>query len=252
MFITDTLVITKRNLMRLVRTPQLLFFSSVQPIMFLLLFNYVFGGAVSRSTGGGSYISFLLPGILAQTALFGAVQTGVGMAEDLSKGVVDRLSSLPISRWSIVAGRTLADACRNIVVVTSMVGVGALLGFRFEEGLIAGVAAIVLAILFGFAFSWISLTVGLAVNDSETAQVAGFLWTFPLVFASSVFVPTKTMPSWLAAFADHQPVTQVVNSVRYLTTGVGSVSAIWWTIAWIVGIIAVFSPIATALFRKPR
>ncbi len=217
--------------------------------MFLLLFNYVFGGAVGQVTSG-AYISFLLPGILAQTALFGSVQTGVGIAEDLGKGVIDRLSSLPISRWSIVAGRTLADASRNILVVLVMICVGMILGFRFEEGFFRGVAAIALIVLFGFAFSWISLTIGLAVKDSETAQVAGFLWIFPLVFASAVFVPVHTMPDWLAAFANHQPVTQVVNAVRYLTTGDGSSDAVVKTLFWIAGILAVFSPIATRLFRR--
>lgn len=249
-FIKDTLVITKRNLMRIRRTPQLLFFSSIQPVMFLLLFNFVFGGAVGQTTSSDKYIMFLLPGILAQTALFGSVQTGVGMAEDISKGVVDRLSSLPISRGSIVAGRTLSDALRNLMVVLIMIGVGSLLGFRFEQGWLDAIAAILIAVLFGFAFSWVSLTIGLAVKDSETAQVAGFLWIFPLVFASSVFVPVQTMPEWLQHFASNQPVTQVVNSVRYLTTGVGEVSSVWKTLAWVFGLVAVFSPLATRLFRR--
>lgn len=218
--------------------------------MFLLLFNYVFGGAVSRSTSGASYISFLLPGILAQTALFGSIQTGVGMAEDLGKGVVDRFLSLPISRGAIVAGRTLADACRNIIVVLIMIGVGMILGFRFEQGILNALAAIGLAVLFGFAFSWISLTIGLAVKETETAQVAGFVWIFPLVFASSVFVPVQTMPSWLQKFANNQPVTQVVNAVRYLATGNADSGAILRTLIWVVLIVAVFSPIATRLFRR--
>lgn len=249
-FLHDTFIIAKRNLTRLVRTPQLLFFSSFQPVLFLLLFNYVFGGAVAKSTSDAAYITFLLPGILAQTALFGSAQTGVGMAEDLGKGVVDRFLSLPISRGAIVAGRTLADACRNVMVVLIMIGAGMLLGFRFEMGLWHAVAAILMTVLFGFAFSWISLTIGLAVKDSETAQVAGFVWIFPLVFASSVFVPTQTMPAWLRAFADHQPVTQIVNAVRYLSTGTADSSAVLYTFLWIIGIVLVFSPIATRLFRK--
>lgn len=247
-FIRDTAVLTKRNLMRILRTPQLLIFSSIQPVMFLLLFNYVFGGALkSGALDGGSYINFLLPGVLAQTALFGSVQTGVGMSQDISKGVVDRLSSLPISRGAIVAGRTLADAARNVLVVLIMISVGLLLGFQFQHGFIA---AIGMAVLFGFAFSWISLTIGLAVKDPETAQVAGFLWTFPLVFASSVFVPVSTMPDWLQVFTKHQPITQAVDAIRYLTTGVGSADPIWYALLWIVGIIAVFAPIASRLFQK--
>jgi len=249
-FLHDTLVIARRNLTRLIRTPQLLFFSSIQPVLFLLLFNFVFGGAVAKSTSDAAYITFLLPGILAQTALFGSAQTGVGMAEDLGKGVVDRFLSLPISRSAIVAGRTLADGCRNIMVVLIMIGAGMLLGFRFEMGVWYAIAAIGLTVLFGFAFSWISLAIGLAVKDSETAQVAGFVWIFPLVFASSVFVPTQTMPHWLQVFADNQPVTQVVNAVRYLSTGTADSIAVLYTLLWVVGIVAVFAPIATRLFRK--
>ncbi len=249
-FLHDILIIAKRNLTRVWRTPQLLFFSAFQPVMFLFLFNYVFGGAVSGSTSGSSYIVFLLPGILAQTALFGSAQTGVGMAEDLGKGVVDRFLSLPISRGSIVAGRTLADACRNIMVVLIMTGVGMGLGFRFEQGIWHALAAVGLVVLFGFAFSWISLTIGLAVKDSETAQVAGFVWIFPLVFASSVFVPVQTMPSWLQKFAENQPVTHVVNAVRYLSTGGAESSSVLYTLIWILAIIVVFGPISSRLFRR--
>lgn len=250
-FFQDTLVIANRNLLRIRRTPQLLVFSSIQPVMFLLLFNYVFGGAVVHTdANAGNYITFLLPGILAQTALFGAIQTGVGMAEDISKGVVDRFSSLPISRSSIVAGRTLADATRNVFVLCIMLIVGSLLGFRFHEGWGQALGAMAIVILFGFAFSWISLTIGLAVKDSETSQVAGFLWVFPLVFASSVFVPVQTMPDWLQKFANNQPVTEAVNAVRYLTTGNAPSEAIWHTLLWVIVIIAVFAPIATRLFKR--
>ncbi len=249
-FIRDTLTIAKRNLTRLRRTPQLLIFSSIQPVMFLLLFNYVFGGAVGKGNLDTAYINFLLPGILAQTSLFGSMQTGVGMAEDISKGVVDRLSSLPISRGSIVAGRTLADAMRNVLVVLIMIAVGMLLGFRFTNGWLDAIAAIALVVMFGFAFSWISLTIGLAVKDSETAQVAGFFWIFPLVFASAVFVPVQTMPEWLQHFANNQPVTQIVNAVRYLTTGNAPSGAVLRALYWIVGIIAVFGPLSARLFRR--
>ncbi|MEK7461424.1 MAG: ABC transporter permease [Patescibacteria group bacterium] len=250
-FLGDTVTLTRRNLMRIRRTPQLLFFSSVQPVMFLLLFNFVFGGAVQRpGIDNSAYIIFLLPGILAQTALFGSIQTGVGMAQDISKGVVDRLSSLPISRGAIVAGRTLADAARNVLVVSIMIGVGTLLGFRFTEGWLAAFGAIGLAILFGFAFSWISLTFGLAVKDPETAQVAGFLWTFPIVFASSVFVPVETMPTWLQYFSKYQPLTQAVDAMRHLTTGGGSPEAVLRTMLWVVAIVAIFAPISARLFRR--
>lgn len=251
--ISNTLQIVKRNVKRNFRIPQLLVFSSIQPIIFLLLFNFVFGGAVTNGAGGDvKYINLLLPGILAQTALFGAIQTGVGLAEDLNKGVIDRLRSLPIARYAVLAGRTLADAVRNIFVIFLMSGVGFLLGFRIQKGIISFIAAILLVVVFAYAFSWISAVIGLLLKDSETVQVAGFLWVFPLVFASSVFVPVQTMPSWLQVFARNQPVTQVVDAVRYLTRGGvpnGSVY-IWHTLFWVVGLLMVFAPIAVWRYRK--
>lgn len=248
--LSDTYQLIKRSVKRNFRLPQLLVFSSVQPIIFLLLFNFVFGGAVSG--GEGDYINFLLPGILAQTALFGAIQTGVGLAEDLGKGVIDRLRSLPIARYAVLLGRTMADAVRNVFVIILMLSVGLILGFDATQGTLNLVAALSLVLLFAFAFSWVSANIGLAVKDSETVQVAGFLWVFPLVFASSVFVPTTTMPDWLRAFADNQPVTHVVNAVRYLTRGDPTTSAtdVWLTLAWIVGIIVVFAPLAVWQYRR--
>jgi ABC transporter DrrB family efflux protein len=249
--ISDTTQIMKRNVKRNFRIPQLLVFSSIQPVIFLLLFNFVFGGAVNAVTNG-KYINFLLPGILAQTALFGSIQTGVGLAEDLGKGVIDRLRSLPIARSAVLTGRTLADSTRNIFVLFLMSSVGFLLGFTIKEGIPKFLFALLLVLFFAFSFSWISASLGLALKDSETVQVAGFLWVFPLVFASSVFVPVATMPSWLQVFARNQPVTQVVNAVRWLTQGqvlYGS-QYVWHTIAWSVGIILVFAPIAVWQYRK--
>ena len=251
--ISNTAQIVKRNVKRNFRIPQLLIFSSIQPIIFLLLFNFVFGGAVSSGSGSdGEYINFLLPGILAQTALFGAIQTGVGLAEDLDKGVIDRLRSLPIARYAVLAGRTVADAVRNVFVLALMSMVGFVLGFRFQEGLLLFLLGIGLVLLFAFAFSWISAAIGLTLKDSETVQVAGFLWVFPLVFASAVFVPINTMPSWLQVFARNQPVTQVVNAVRSLTQGgvPNGTTAIWISLLWIAGILFVFIPISVHLYRK--
>lgn len=250
---SDSYEIVKRNLRRNFRIPQLLVFSSIQPIIFLLLFNFVFGGAVKAGTGSSqSYINFLLPGILAQTALFGAIQTGVGLAEDLNKGVIDRLRSLPIARSAVLTGRTFADAVRNFFVIILMIVVGMLLGFRFGGGFINASFAVLLVIAFAFAFSWVSANIGMVLKDSETVQVAGFLWVFPLVFASAVFVPIQTMPHWLQVFARNQPVTQVVDAVRYLMHGnvVGGSAYVWHTIFWVVGIIAVFAPLAVYNYRK--
>jgi ABC-2 type transport system permease protein/oleandomycin transport system permease protein len=249
--LSNTAQIVKRNVKRNFRIPQLLVFSSIQPIIFLLLFNYVFGGAVTAGSDT-KYINFLLPGILAQTALFGAIQTGVGLAEDLDKGVIDRLRSLPIARYAVLAGRTLADSVRNIFVITLMSAVGFLLGFRFQMGLPHFLLGLALVVVFAYAFSWISAVIGLLLKDSETVQVAGFLWVFPLVFASSVFVPVQTMPSWLQVFARNQPVTQVVNAVRHLTQGgvVDGSRYVWVTLLWAFGIILVFAPLAVWRYRK--
>ncbi len=250
--VSDTFQIVKRNVKRNFRIPQLLVFSSIQPIIFLLLFNFVFGGAVKTGTIGTKYINFLLPGILAQTALFGAIQTGVGLAEDLNKGVIDRLRSLPIARYAVLAGRTFADTIRNIFVITLMSLVGGLLGFRFHQGFGKFLLAIGLVLLFAYSFSWISGNVGLLLRDSETVQVAGFLWVFPLVFASSVFVPVDTMPYWLQIFARNQPVTQVVNAVRYLTQGnvINGSEYVWHTLMWTLGIILIFAPLAVWKYRR--
>lgn len=248
---SDTLQIVNRNVRRNFRIPQLLVFSSIQPVIFLLLFNYVFGGAVKETTSS-SYINFLLPGILAQTALFGSIQTGVGLAEDLSKGVIDRLRSLPIARSAVLSGRTLADTTRNIFVLILMIIVGTILGFRIHEGVGSFVLAIGVILFFSYSFSWVSASIGLALRESESVQVAGFMWVFPLVFASSVFVPVETMPGWLQIFARNQPVTQVVNAVRYLTQGGipdGS-QYVWHTLFWAFGILIVFVPIAVWQYRK--
>lgn len=248
----DTAIITRRNLIRYVRLPRLLFFSSVQPVMFLLLFNYVFGGALGGSINvpGGKYIDFLLPGILVQMVMFGGVQTGIGLADDMSKGIVDRFRSLPMSRLAVVAGRTFADAVRNIVVVSIMVGVGYLIGFHFHSGWIDALCMVGVAVLFGYALSWAFALVGMAVHDPETAQLASFVFIFPLTFASAAFIPLQTMPSWLQVFVRNQPVTFVANSARHLALGVPDGGATWKILLWCVGILIVFIPLAIRQYRR--
>lgn len=245
--VTDTFIIAWRNLIRYRRLPQLLVFSTIQPVMLLLLFTFVFGGAIQ--TPGVDYINFLVPGILVQTVLFGATQTSVGLAEDLSKGMIDRFRSLPMARAAVMAGRTLADTIRNVFVVLLMIGVGYLIGFRFQDGFLSAVLAIALVVLFGHAFSWISAFIGLVTREPETAQVAGTIWIFPLVFASSAFVPVETMPDWLRAFAEVQPISVTVNAIRALTLG-GEKTAVWQTIAWMAGIMFVFVPLAVWQYRR--
>ena len=250
----DALVLAKRNVIRLYRTPQLLVFSTIQPVMFVLLFVYVFGGALKpalRAQGFPySYPSYLIPGILVQTALFGGGGTAVGLAEDFSKGIVDRFRSLPMARSAVLMGRTLGDLVRNVFVLFLMLVVGTLVGFRFHNGFWPAVLAVLLALLFGFAFSWIFAIVGMLVREPETAQVAGLLPTFPLVFASSAFTPTSSMPGWLQAFANHQPVSVTVNAILNLTQGGPVASSTLQSLLWIVGILVVFVPLSVRIYRK--
>ncbi len=250
----DTTIIAKRNLLRYVRLPQLLFFSSVQPIMFLVLFNYVFGGAIGAGAiaaiPGGKYINFLLPGILIQTVMFGGVQTGIGLAEDMGKGIVDRYRSLPMSRIAVIAGRTLSDLVRNLAVMLIMISVGALLGFRFQNGLTGALGMIGISALFGYALSWLFAFIGLSVRDAETAQLASFLAIFPLTFASSAFVPTQTLPDWLQAFVRNQPVTFVVNASREFALGVNTYGAPWKAATWSLGLLVIFVPLAVWAYKR--
>jgi ABC transporter DrrB family efflux protein len=245
--IHDTIVIARRNLTYYTRLPQLLVFSTIQPVMFLLLFTYVFGGAIQ--TPGGEYINYLLPGILIQTVMFGGTQTTIGLAEDLSKGLIDRFRSLPMGRAAVLAGRTVADSIRNVFVVIMMIAVGYLIGFEFQNGVLNALLAVAILVLFGHAMSWIFATIGMLVKDPETAQVAGFIWVFPLIFASSIFVPPTTMPQALRTFAENQPVSVVANVVRDLTLGTSSGDFLL-ALGWIAAIWLVFAPIAVWQYRR--
>src|SRR5919112_2604788 len=246
--LADGFVLAKRNLVQIPRVPELLVFATIQPVMFVLLFRYVFGGAID--VGGISYVNFLMAGIFVQTVAFGAMTTGVGLAEDLQKGLVDRFRSLPMARSAVLTGRTAADLVRNMFVVVVMLVVGLLVGFRPEAGVVGWVAAIGLLLLLSFAFSWIGATVGLLVRSVEAVQSAGFIWLFPLTFASSAFVPASSMPGWLQAFVDRQPITQVVDAVRgfLLDQPVGSSG--WQAFAWCMGILVVFVPLSVSLYRR--
>lgn len=248
----DGWIVTKRNLMRYLRLPQLVVISSIQPIMFLTLFNFVFGGAIGASltVPGGEYINFLLPGILVQTILFGSLQTGIGLSRDMNAGIIDRFRSLPMSRTTVLNGRTIADMIRNTFVAMIMLAVGFILGFRFQDGIFNGMMMIVVVLAFGYAFSWVAAFIGLAVKDEETAQLAGFLFIFPLTFASAAFVPTSTMPDWLQTFAENQPVTQAVNSARHFALGTPADGATLSLMIWIAAIMAVFVPLSIYYYRK--
>ena len=250
--LSDTWIVAKRNLLRYIRLPQLVFFSSIQPIIFLTLFNYVFGGAIGSSGGAihGKYINYLLPGIMVQVTLFGGLQTGIGLAKDINSGIIDRFRSLPMSRGAVLAGRTFADTIRNVVVIAIMLSYGYVLGFRFSNGFINAVTMVGLLLLFGFAFSWFSAFIGLTVKDEETAQLAGFALVFPLTFASAAFVPVRTMASWLQHFANNQPITFAANAARDYALGIPSGGAAWKLLLWCLGIILVFVPLAINSYRK--
>ena len=246
--VADGLVLAKRNLIQIPRVPELLVCATIQPVMFVLLFRYVFGGAID--VGGTSYVDFLMAGIFVQTVAFGAMTTGIGLAEDLQKGLVDRFRSLPMSRSAVLTGRTIADLARNAFVVVVMLVVGLLVGFRPEAGPLGWAAAIGLLLLFSFAFSWIAATLALLVRSVEAVQQASFIWLFPLTFASTAFVQTDGMPGWLRAFADHQPLTQIIDTVRGFLLDQPVGSAGWQALAWCVGILLVFVPLSVSLYRR--
>ena len=238
-----------RQLRKTLRRPTYIVFAFVQPVTFVLLFRYVFGGAID--TGGIDYVDFLMPGIIVQTAIFGALITGLGLTEDLKAGVVDRFRSLPIARSAVLLGRTAADAAMNVMTLTVMVLVGVAVGFRPSEPVYDLVLAFALVLGFSYVFSWISAFVGLSVRNPETAESAGFIWVFPLTFASSAFVPTDSMPGPVQAFADVNPVTLAVDAARALTVGHGdALGPALGTLAWLVGLLLVFVPLAVRAFRR--
>ena len=253
-------VITKRNLLANVRLPDVLVLSTIQPVTFMLLFLYVFGGAIENAlpaAAQGEYINWLVPGILAQSAVFGAAPTAFGLNRDRANGVIDRFRSLPMARSAVLAGRTLADLVRNAFILTLQLGVGIALGFRLQTSIWHLLAAMALALAFGYACSWIMATIGLAMKNVEAIQAAVYLVVFPLTLTSSVFLPTSTMPEWLATFADHQPITIVSNALRGLTLGEGALPVghtiageVLTALAWTVGILVVFVPLAIRTYRR--
>jgi ABC transporter DrrB family efflux protein len=248
--ITDTAVVTGRNLRHFIRQPDLLTFSTIQPVIFVLLFVYVFGGAVGRSLPHGvTYVDFLLPGILVQSVTFRASQTAVGLSEDLERGVVDRFRSMPMARSAVLAGRTVADLVRNIAIIGLMIAVGYAVGFRFHGGVAGAVACVAVVAAFGLALSWIFAFVALTVRGAEAAQTAGFVVIFPLVFASSVFVPLSTLPHWLQSFAEISPVTVTADAARSFAL-YGTPASLGAAAAWIGGLLAVFVPLSVWRYRR--
>jgi ABC transporter DrrB family efflux protein len=249
--VTDTSAVTRRNLWHFVRQPDLLLFSTIQPVMFVLLFVYVFGGAIGTSLPEGvEYIDYLLPGILVQSVAFRASQTAVGLAEDLQRGVMDRFRSMPMSRSAVLTGRTFADLVRNTVILALMIAVGYLVGFSFQSGFLSALLAIGLILAFGYALSWVFAAIAFFAKGAEAAQSAGFVAIFPLVFASSVFVPVDTMPSWLQGFAEYSPVSVTADAARNLALGGPVASSAVQSILWSAGIAAMFGGLAVWRYTR--
>jgi ABC-2 type transport system permease protein len=246
--VADALVLTRRSLLRYFRVPSLIIFSTVQPVMFVLLFRYVFGGAIPVQ--GTSYVDYLMPGIFVQTAAFGSMGTAIGLADDLSKGMIDRFRSLPMARSAVLAGRVASSTINMVFQVLLMTVVGVLVGFRFHGSAGAAIVGLGLLVLIGLAFSCISAFVGLQVRDPESAQAAGGIWIFPLVFASGVFVPVETMPGWLQGFARANPITIFVQALRGLAGNGPVATPLWQSLAWIAAIVLVFGPLAVRQYRK--
>jgi ABC-2 type transport system permease protein/oleandomycin transport system permease protein len=246
--VSDTLVIAERNLIRLPRAPDLLLAFTVQPIMFVLLFVYVFGGAIS--TPGYSYVDFLIPGIIVQNIAFGGFVTALGLNEDLHKGLIDRFRSLPMARPAVLAGRTLSDVVTNALSVCVLVITGLIIGFSFGTSAGEILAGFGILLLFGYAFSWVFAWLGLLVSSPESANSVGFIAVFPLTFISSAFVPVDSMPSALRWFAEINPFTIVVDAMRALWLGAPAGNYVWGAVVWSLAIIVVFAPLAVARYRR--
>ena len=246
--VTDTLIIAERNLVRLPRAPDLLLAFTIQPIMFVLLFRYVFGGAIK--TPGYSYVDFLIPGIIVQNIAFGGFVTALGLNEDVHKGLIDRFRSLPMSRAAVLAGRTTADIVTNTLSVTVLLVTGIIVGFSFHTDFWHAAAGFLLLLFFGYAFSWFFALIGLLVSSPEAANSVGFIAVFPLTFISSAFVPVVSMPEPLKSFAEVNPFTIMVDAIRSLWLGAPAHNYVWGAIVWTVVIIAVFAPLAVARYRR--
>jgi len=244
----DTIDVTARNLRSLFRTPQALIFATVQPVIFVLLFRYAFGGAIR--VPGVNYVYYLMPGIFAQSVCFGAIGTAVGLSNDMRSGLLIRFRSLPMSRLAVLAGRVSADLARNLVVIAVMAGVGFAVGFRSPHGAWPLLAALGLVLLFSAAISWLFVAIGLQVSDPEAAQAIGVPIMFLLVFTSSAFVPTADMPGWLQAIALHQPVNALVGAERALIIGGAAAHDVLAALAWTGGILVFFAALSARIYAR--
>jgi ABC-2 type transport system permease protein len=260
--LADGAIVARRNLLQIVRIPTVLVFELIQPIMFVLLFRYVYQDVFNQLIAV-NYVFFLMPGIFVQNTIFGSTTTAIGIAEDLKKGIVDRFRSLPMARSALLVGRTTADLAKNFLLVLIMIGIGYLVGFRFQQGIAAAVGVVLLVLAIGLAFSWISAALGLAIKEVEAVQAASFTWIFPLVFVSSIFVPVRGMHPILEAVARNNPMTHWANLARYLSIGEPGIidplthqpvdtfeGLLVKSVLWIVGLLVIFIPLAVRLYRK--
>jgi ABC-2 type transport system permease protein len=260
--ISDGAIVARRNLLQIVRIPTVLVFELIQPIMFVLLFRYVYQNAFTGLLTV-PYVLFLMPGIFVQNTIFGSTTTAIGLAEDLKKGIVDRFRSLPMARSAVLVGRTTSDLMKNLVLVMIMIGIGYVVGFRFQEGIVAAIGVVLLVLAIGFAFSWISATIGLAIKEVEAVQAASFTWIFPLVFVSSIFLPPAGMHPVLEVVARNNPMTYWANLVRYLSIGQEGIvdpttgvpvdtfeGLLIKSVLWIAGLLIVFIPLSVRLYRR--
>jgi ABC-2 type transport system permease protein len=247
--LSDALVMTRRNLLVWLRVPAYIVFTVVQPVIFVLLFRYVFGGAI-QVPGGGGYVDFLMPGIIGQTAAFATFATAIALAQEAKKGVIDRFRAMPMARSAVLAGRLLADGIRMLIVILVIVAVGYAVGFRFHNGVLGAIGMVLLAEALGLAICCVSAYIGLAIRDEESVQAFGLIWIFPLTFVSSAFVPIQTMPSWLQGFANNQPLTLVINAMRALAEGGPLNPSLWQGLVWLAGVAIVFVPLAVRSYRR--
>ena len=257
----DALVVAKRNLIKIKRVPDLLVFTTLSPIMFVLLFAYVFGGAIDKAGGGSAYREFLIAGIFAQTVVFGATITGAGIAEDVQKGIIDRFRTLPMSPSAVLAGRTLSDVVNNVLVLIVMSLTGLLVGWRITTSVLDALAAYLLLLAFAYAISWIMAWIGLIVPSPEVVNNAAFVVIFPLTFVANTFVPLETLPGPLRVFAEWNPISTVTQAARELfgnipadhpaaTPSWALQNPVVYTLIWAVAVLLVFVPLANAQYRR--
>jgi ABC transporter DrrB family efflux protein len=247
--VADTLTLTRRSMLLWVRIPTVLVFTVVQPVMFVLLFRYVFGGAINSGVKGG-YVNYLMPGIIGQSAAFGSFSTAIALSREIQRGAIDRFRSMPMARSAVLLGRLISDGLRLIITVLVILAVGYGVGFRFENGAGGAVAMVVLAVVLGLAFCCVSAFVGLAIKDEESVSSFGLIWLFPLTFVSSAFVQVSTMPGWLQAFANNQPVTIMIDEMRAFALGGPLALHLWQSAVWLLGIFVVFITLAVRSYKK--